>query len=38
MQRACALSVLPVLSIVNGVIVPHRMMPNPWRDFVYYVK
>jgi ABC-type multidrug transport system ATPase subunit len=29
--------ILPILAIVNGVIVPHSMMPNPWRDFVYWV-
>lgn len=28
---------LPILFIVSGIIVPHSTMPNPWRDFVYYV-
>lgn len=28
---------LSVMSIVNGIIVPHRQMTNPWRDFVYWV-
>lgn len=28
---------LPILAIVNGIIVPHDMMTQPWRSFVYYV-
>ncbi|KAK0542954.1 ATP-binding cassette transporter snq2, partial [Tilletia horrida] len=28
---------LPVLFVVNGVIVPHNQMPEPWRSFVYYI-
>ncbi|KZP09293.1 hypothetical protein FIBSPDRAFT_938543 [Athelia psychrophila] len=29
--------VLGIISIVNGIIVPHAQMTNPWRDFVYWV-
>lgn len=36
-----AANILPFLlasmAIVNGIIVPHRQMTNPWRDFVYWV-
>lgn len=28
--------ILSILSIVNGIFVPHGQMPNPWRDFVYW--
>jgi hypothetical protein len=28
---------LAIMAIVNGIIVPHRQMTNPWRDFVYWV-
>lgn len=35
-----AANILPFLlgtmSIVNGIIVPHIQMTNPWRDFVYW--
>ena len=28
---------LAVMAVVNGIIVPHKQMTNPWRDFVYWV-
>jgi hypothetical protein len=28
---------LAIMAIVNGIVVPHRQMTNPWRDFVYWV-
>jgi ATP-binding cassette, subfamily G (WHITE), member 2, SNQ2 len=28
---------LAIMAIVNGIIVPHMQMTNPWRDFVYWV-
>ncbi|KAF7965972.1 hypothetical protein HWV62_40705 [Athelia sp. TMB] len=28
---------LSIMAIVNGIIVPHAEMTNPWRDFVYWV-
>ncbi|KZP09310.1 hypothetical protein FIBSPDRAFT_873679 [Athelia psychrophila] len=28
---------LAIMSIVNGIFVPHAQMTNPWRDFVYWV-
>ncbi|KAK0559020.1 ATP-binding cassette transporter snq2 [Tilletia horrida] len=28
---------LPVLFCANGVIVPHKVMREPWKSFVYYV-
>jgi hypothetical protein len=27
---------LGIMSIVNGIFVPHMQMTNPWRDFVYW--
>jgi len=25
------------MAIMNGIVVPHKQMTNPWRDFVYWV-
>lgn len=29
--------ILPILALINGVVIPHDQMTEPWRSFVYWV-
>lgn len=28
--------ILPILALVNGIVIPHDQMTEPWKSFVYW--